>query len=478
MPEVRPHLQPNLLSQQNPLPGNRSKALRLKTPRRQQRLPKHLHLLLLHLKKPVTPGTQHLLLPHLKKPVTPGTQTPAAAAPEKAGDAGNATPAAAAPEKAGDAGNATPAAAAPEKAGDAGNATPAAAAPEKASNETTETAKPAAAPKDAEALDRDIDFTELDLKERTKAGLNDRDRAVLHLGGRDLISRDPDAKEAQSIYFNVLGKDGTGDNWGNKAEVSLVKELKAKEEKEFGGVTGSLLHDELLGLHTRMTGDNVTDRYADREIRFASEGVDITSNVETLEKRHGMNRFEQGALRLYGHEPLLTGGKVNGQILAYTVGNDKALDGAKYSGGNAVDDVAKSILEADMADGKLDGDALNESYLAALDKALLGKHTLTAKTLKEKMVAKAQSVGRTAKEIGQSMGDGAKQAVSDAKSAIEDNPGGLAAGLGATTAAMAICPYLGGLSVAGATTALDSGQESQAHATEAVKGNDKLPAAA
>lgn len=215
------------------------------------------------------------------------------------------------------------------------------------------------------ADDRGIDFTRLSAAERSEMGMSDRERAVVHLWGRQMISA---GEQNGGIYTNVLGKDGTGSEWKNKEEVALVKELRAAEHAGFGTDTGWLLDEMYFGIMKEKTGEDWSARYANRPVNESKGPVNITTDIATLQNQAGINEFDQGVLRLMGHDALMDG-EFDGSILEYTIGNNNALDGVTHSKGNQIDGTANILLERDMADDNIrNGSSLIRQTAMALDK--------------------------------------------------------------------------------------------------------------
>ncbi|MBK8452166.1 MAG: hypothetical protein WAQ53_00105 [Thiofilum sp.] len=213
--------------------------------------------------------------------------------------------------------------------------------------------------------DRNIDFNILSATQRDQLGMTPRERAILHLWGRQVISA---GKQDGGIYTNVLGADGTGTNWANKAEVELVKELRAAEKQQFGGDTGIFLDQLYFNLVKEKTGVDMSTRYANRPVHFSSGAVSIITDINLLHQRTGLTEFEQGALRLFGHDPLING-KFDGSVLDYTISNNNALDGSRNSSGNPIDKVVRQLLNEDIQDdGQRNGSSLMKSVITILDR--------------------------------------------------------------------------------------------------------------
>ncbi len=312
----------------------------------------------------------------------------------------------------------------------------------------TEALNTPAEPINSAPIDRNIDIQTLSTEERTAAGLNDRDRAVLHLYGRAIISKAPE-ESVGNVYQNIIDENGEGIA-GTEAEQILIREMRARDQAMFGMDTGYALEEEFFTLHQRLTGEDLSTRYANRDVRAATGPLDIVNDIETLEARNGLSKYEQGVLRLYGHEPLLNGGSIDGSSLAYTIGNANALDSNEKSGNNGVDDVARSLLEADIAsDGVINGDSLNRGFVDVMDKIYGVGEGTNAQTVKSQALDLARSLGRSAEQISKDVAQGVDDAISTAVQMFSEHPIETVAGVGGMAAAIAVCPFLGGLGASG-----------------------------
>ena len=218
-----------------------------------------------------------------------------------------------------------------------------------------------------EADNRDIDFSTLSKAERSSMGLSDRERAVVHLWGRQMMSA---GEQDGGIYTNVLGADGSGADWGNKDEVALIQELRAQEQERFGADTGWLLDEAYFDIMKDKTGVDMSGRYADRPVRNSKGPVNITNDIKTLEERTGISGFEQGVIRLMGHDALMDG-EFDGSVLEFTVGNDNSLDSSRHSGGitNTIDGTAETLLAEDKSDdGQVNGSSILSQTISTLDR--------------------------------------------------------------------------------------------------------------
>ena len=211
------------------------------------------------------------------------------------------------------------------------------------------------------AINRNLNFRNLNSDQRSDLGLSDRDRAVLHLWGRQMNER---GHQNGDVYLN---------GGFTPAERPLVAELRAREMEQFGEINGSLLDEEFFALNDRLhnlTPGTTSAKYANRQLH-SSSGIPITlrNDLAANEAEGGLTAFEQATLRLWGHEPLFNGGTIDGSILGYTIGNQNALDSNANSGGNGVDNQARVLLEADfLTDGTRNGDSLRSAFNDVMDK--------------------------------------------------------------------------------------------------------------
>lgn len=300
-------------------------------------------------------------------------------------------------------------------------------------------------------IDRNIAFQTLSKEQRSQIGLSDRDRAIIHLWGRQVISR---GFQDGGIYFNVLQ---TEPNRFTPAEKDLIQQLATQEQAEFGGITGKALDREFFALMQRMNPEVTPDvsKWLNAPARASLGPVNIVSDLNTLQQQTGLSEFDQAVLRLWGHEPLFNGGKIDGSILAYTIGNPNALDNSanpSNKGQNVtVDGVAQALLNADFAsDGVRNGDSLRFAFGRVLDHIYLGAADPTVDTIQANAQQKAAQNGRSLQQISQDVQQGMTQALADAASMVKDHPIIAAASIGGVAAATAICPFLGGLAIGGA----------------------------
>lgn len=215
-------------------------------------------------------------------------------------------------------------------------------------------------------VDRGLKFRDLTADQRSQVGLNNRDRAILHLWGRQVIT---DGKQDGSIYSTVLGPDGTGKDWPNQEEVRLVLELKHMERSAgYRTDNGTALDHMFFGLYERLTGVDLASRYQGRQIHNSNGELEITNDLNQITRDTGLSHADQAILRLLGHDPLIDG-EMNGSILKYSLGNDNALDSDENSDGNGIDGFTRQLLNHDIQDnGVIDGSALLNHGIAVMDK--------------------------------------------------------------------------------------------------------------
>jgi hypothetical protein len=299
-------------------------------------------------------------------------------------------------------------------------------------------------------INRNIDFHKLTLEQRREVGMSDEDRAVIHLWGRQVISR---GFQDGGIYVNVL-QNPTG---FTAAEQALVNRLAAEDEAEFGGITGKALDKAFFAVMQKVHPEKQIDasRWLNTPVRFAQGPINKLSGVAELTQQTGLSAFDQGVLRLWGHEPILSGGKIDGSILAYTIGNPNALDSVANPGNGGanvnIDDIAQQLLTADFAsDGVRNGDSLSFAFDQVLDKIYLGATNDNINVVNANAMQIAAAGGRSIQQIGRDVQQGMVQAMADASKMVKDHPFVAAASIGGVAAATAVCPFLGGLAVGGA----------------------------
>ncbi|MEW6283958.1 MAG: hypothetical protein AB1758_35425, partial [Candidatus Eremiobacterota bacterium] len=207
-------------------------------------------------------------------------------------------------------------------------------------------------------VDTSINYKTLSADQRTAlSGLTDRERGILHLWGIQMTSA---GRQDGGIYLNVQQNPGSF----QPAEVQLARELAARDQAQYGGITGKALDQEFFQVFRKVTGQDVSSRYGNAPVNFAQGPVNMENR---LTGNNGMSAFENAVVRLWGHEPLFNGGRIDGSILSYTLDSPTALD----FGLNKQD--VQTLLTADLAsDGIRNGDSLEFAFSGVLDKLYLG----------------------------------------------------------------------------------------------------------
>ncbi|MBY0405536.1 MAG: hypothetical protein K2X66_16660 [Cyanobacteria bacterium] len=319
------------------------------------------------------------------------------------------------------------------------------------------------------------DLTTVDYRKLTKperqdiSSFSDRERAIFHLWGRQMSTV---GQQNGAIYNSVLdavknGKAADGSEF-TPAERQLVQELAAKEKQQFGGFTGRLLDEEFFKIFGKITGQDISQRFANRPTHFAGEqralfpqgkgDVDSDSWINAIAQQSGLNSMESSILRFWGHDPLISEGKITGKILPMTLLNSNALDKGQGNQANA-----KALLEADMADdGVNNGSSIATGFSSMLDKLYFGGPGLTTDQVKNQAVQTGLRKGRSMAQIQKDMTTGVQNALSDFKDFAKKHPIMLAGSAAGMMTAMAVCPFCAGLAGAAAAGGMMSGSLKQA----------------
>ncbi|HVG59557.1 MAG TPA: hypothetical protein VNA24_13450 [Hyalangium sp.] len=211
---------------------------------------------------------------------------------------------------------------------------------------------------DAAKIDPNFRFQNLTTEQRNQTtGMNERERAALHLWG---IQMGAAGKQDGGVLLNVLNNPGQF----KPAEVALAKELAAKEQAQFGGITGKSLDQEFFGVYQKLTGKDISQRYGNSPVNFAQGPVNMDNR---LNGANGLNNFENEVLQLWGHSPLVAGGKIDGSILEYSMNSQNAMEV------NLNKSDLQKLLDADKAsDGVVNGDSLENAMVDVLDRVYNG----------------------------------------------------------------------------------------------------------
>jgi hypothetical protein len=217
---------------------------------------------------------------------------------------------------------------------------------------------------DAKPIDPNLNYQQLSTEQRNQTtGMNERERAALHLWG---IQMGAAGKQDGGVLMNVLNNP----EGFKPAEVALAKELAAKEQAQFGGITGKSLDQEFFGVYQKLTGKDISQRYANAPVNFAQGPVNMDNR---LSGANGLNNFENSVLQLWGHSPLLSGGKIDGSILEYSMNSKNAMEV------NLNKSDLQKLLDADKAsDGVVNGDSLENAMLDVMDRVYNGGQSASA----------------------------------------------------------------------------------------------------
>jgi hypothetical protein len=133
----------------------------------------------------------------------------------------------------------------------------------------------------------------------------------------------------------------------------------------YGGITGKALDKEFFNLYQGMTGKDISQRYANRPVQFATGPVNLNNRTTG---QNGLSQFDNAVIRLWGHDRLDNGAN-DGSIVQFTLGAGKSMDSdlVQNQRGNL-----EALLAADEADGGRDGSALERSFVDSLDRIYLG----------------------------------------------------------------------------------------------------------
>lgn len=203
-----------------------------------------------------------------------------------------------------------------------------------------------------------INYSQLNNEERTQiSGLTDRERAALHLWGIQMTS---DGRQDGGILENVLANP----EQFQAAEVELARELVARDQAQYGGITGKSLDEEFFKVYEKVSGVDLSQRYANAPINFSDGPVDMNAR---LTGDNGLTSYENQVLQLWGHSPLLNQGEIDGNIIQYAMNSPNAMER------NLVQSDLEGLLQADlMSDGVINGDSLENAMVDTMDRLYLG----------------------------------------------------------------------------------------------------------
>lgn len=309
-----------------------------------------------------------------------------------------------------------------------------------------------------------LNYRNLSRTERENlTGLTDREIAIFHLWGRQMSTV---GQQNGAIYNSVLdavknGKAADGSEF-TAEERKLVQELSAKEKQQFGGFTGRILDEEFFKVFQKITGADISQRFANRPVHFAGEQralfpagsgeLDSDSWTKALSQQSGLSDFEESVIRFWGHDPLFSQGKITGQVLPMTLVNPNSLDK-----GSANQTNARELLKADLADdGVNNGSSLAGAFNSMLDKLYFGTGGTSIQQVQRTAQTQALQRGRSMQQIQRDVTFGVQNAIDSFKAMAKDHPIIMTAGAMGIAGATAICPFFAGMGAAAAAGAMVS----------------------
>lgn len=309
-------------------------------------------------------------------------------------------------------------------------------------------------------VDKNINIRQLNSDQRDAIGVNARDRAVIHMWGRQMNERGMQNGD----YYLLNNGGGAG-----AEEAKLIQEFRAQEMAQFGHINGSALDEAFFEVNDRLHGldaGTTSTMYAGRELHQSS-GIPITlrNDIDANQAQGGLSQFEQATLRLWGHQTIISQDGIDGSVLGYTIGNANALDSNVNSTGNAIDAEARTLLEADLlGDGVRNGDSLRAGFIDVMDKVYgidgdqNGRIGITEEQITADATAQASqraaNAGVSFNQIVSQAKNGVESAIKEGVGFVKDHPALAVAGGAGLVAATAACPFLGGLAVGGAAVGM------------------------
>lgn len=299
----------------------------------------------------------------------------------------------------------------------------------------------------------DFNYSTLTREQREQlTGFSDREIAIFHLWGRQMNTV---GRQNGAIYNSVLDAVQNGTAADGSAftaeERQLVQQLAAQEMQQFGGFTGRLLDEEFFKVFQKITGEDISQRFASRPTHFAGEqralfpsgagNVDSESWMQAISQQSGLNELEQSVMRFWGHDPLFSQGKITGMILPMTLVNPNALDR-----GNINQQNAQALLEADLADdGVANGSSMARAFNSTMDKLYFGTPGTNVQQVQNEAQTIATQNGRSIQQIQQDMTVGVQNAIENFKSFAQQHPILLAGSSIGLAGASAVCPFFAGV---------------------------------
>lgn len=226
----------------------------------------------------------------------------------------------------------------------------------------------------APPINTNIDYKSLSTQQRNQlSGMNEEQRAALHLWGIQMGSA---GKQDGGVLLNVLNHP----EQFKPAEVALARKLAAQDQAQYGGITGKSLDRAFFGLYQQITGKDISARYGNSPVNFATGEVNMANRQSG---QNGLSQYENEVLQLWGHSPLFTGGRVDGAILEYAMNSNNTLE-ANLNKGDL-----QTLLNADKADGVVNGNSLENTFINTLDHIYNGGPAATQQRTMDEALAEA-----------------------------------------------------------------------------------------
>lgn len=220
-----------------------------------------------------------------------------------------------------------------------------------------------------------LDYKTLNTQQRNQlSAMTEDERAALHLWG---IQMGSSGKQDGGVLLNVINHP----EQFKPAEVALAKRLAAQDQAGYGGITGKSLDEAFFGLYQKITGKDISQRYASSPVHFATGEVNLANRQSG---KNGLSQYENEVLQLWGHNPLFSGGKIDGSILEYALNSKNTLEA------NLDKSDLQTLLNADQtSDGVVNGDSLEKTFIATLDHVYNGGAAATQQRTMQDALAEA-----------------------------------------------------------------------------------------
>lgn len=217
--------------------------------------------------------------------------------------------------------------------------------------------------------------------------MTDAQRALMHVWG---IQTGSEGKNNGGVYFNILNNP----EQFKPEEVKLAQNLYNQEMQQYGGVNGKALDQAFFGLYKDMTGVDLSQRYANRPVEFATGPVNMNNRITG---QNGLSEMDNAVIRFWGHDRL-DNGLNDGSIVQFELGaQGQTLDSdliGKQRGN------VEALLASDIADdGVRNGSALESSFIDSLDRIYLGGPGASAETTMARAGIDKTTVGSIVDQI-------------------------------------------------------------------------------